>query len=187
MKTPLLNDPKLLDKAIQEIQVILGTLSFIDKSFGLAEPRTREKKIYPAVYQGENLDEYEVSPKDDIKAFCFWDKADPISLIYPEDREPSKMKYTNLSYNVSLIFYTFDVKRLDLASDVRQSETIIMQEFLKTLQRGLLTAQSVLIIEEIWDDDIKEIYKGYDVDPIKQPEYAIRFNCKLSFRESCYQ
>lgn len=186
MKTPLLSSPKLLDKAIQQIQIVLGNLSFIEKSFGLAEHRERDKKKYPAVYQGENLDEYEVSPKDDIKAFCFWDKTSPITPRYPDNIGSPKMRYANLTYKVALVFYTFDVKRLSLASDVRQSETIIMQNFLDTLQRGLLACQSDLIITAIYDDKIEDIYKGYDTDPIKQPQYAIRFECDLSFNESCF-
>lgn len=186
MKTPLLSNPKLLDKAIQQIQVVLGGLTFLDKSFGLAERRERDKKKYPSVYQGEKLDEYEVSPKDDIGAFCFWDKTGEITPRYADDGGAPKRQYANLTYNVALIFYTFDVKRLDLANDVRQSKTIIMQNFLNKLERGLLVCQSNLIITGILDDDITEIYRGYDVLPIKQPQYAIRFECELSFNESCF-
>ncbi len=186
MKTPLISNPKLLDAAIQQIQVLLGNLSFLEKSFGLCEYRTREGKRIPTVYQGENLDEYEVGLKDDIKAFCFWDKSDPVETIYPDGMGSIKQKYSLLKYNVSLIFYTFDLLKLGLASDFRQSQTIIQQEFLAILQRGLRTAQSDLVITNIYDRDITEVYRTFDVDPIKQPQYAIRFDCELSFRESCY-
>lgn len=186
MKAPLISNPKLLDKAIQQIQVVLGNITFLEKSFGLAEHREREGKKIPTVYQGENLDEYEVSPKDDIKAFTFWDKTDPLTPIYSDDTA-SKNKYANLRYEVSLIFYTFDVKRLGLSTDLRAAKTLVMQEFLKTLQRDLLVCQSDLIINQIYDADLKEIYRGYDVKDMKQPQYAIRFDCQLSFNESCFQ
>jgi hypothetical protein len=188
MKIPLLADPKLIYKAVQQIQVILGEeLTFLTKSFGICETRERQDKTIATVYQGESLDEYEVNPKDDIKAFCFWDKLDPIETTYADNQGPSKSKYSNLKYNVALIFYTSNIKKLNLSVDVRQSKTIIMQEFLKVLQRGLLTAQSDLVITNIFDEDITEIYKGYTVNAMKQPEYAIRFECDISFNESCYQ
>ena len=187
MKTPLLGDPRLIYKAIQQIQVVLGAkLDFLEKSFGLCEIRERDDKTIPTVYQGENLDEYEVSPKDDIKSFCFWDKLDPIEAGYGEDQQPIKSTYARLRYRVALIFYTHDIKKLKLSTDVRQSKTIVMQKFLKVLQRGLLTAQSDLVITTIFDEDIQQIYEGYTITSMKQPQYAIRFECDLSFNESCY-
>ena len=186
MSIPLISDPKLLYKAIQQIQVIVGGLAFIDNSFGLAEQRRVDDRTVPTCYQGEQYDEIEVSPTDDMKSFCFWDMTDPATLRYGDDQEPSKMKYSNMSYNVAFIFYTFDIKRLDLANDIRESKSIIIQNLLKTLQRGLLAAQSDLIITDVYEKSIIDVYKGYDVKPITQPAYGIRIECELSFDESCF-
>jgi hypothetical protein len=182
---PLISDPKLIYKAIQEIQVIVGGLSFIESSFGLAEHRRIDTRTVPTCYQGEDLDEIEVSPTDVMKSFCFWDVIDPGTARYGDGQEVVKSRYSNLTYNVAFIFYTFDIRRLALANDIRSSKAIIIQNLLKTFERGLMTAQSDFIITDIYDRKIEDVYRGFDVQSITQPAYGVRIDGALSFDEAC--
>src|SRR5688572_32323109 len=116
---PLIDNPVNIDRPIQEIQVALGAMGWLEKSFGRSWMAvksshgffTDKKLYYPHVWQGldddgkKHKDLLEVLPNDNIKSQCFFKVNDPTTLVeYVPDGD------SMLRNNVDIIFW-FNLRR----------------------------------------------------------------------------
>jgi hypothetical protein len=192
---PLITTPVNIDRPIQEIQVALSTMGWLEKSFGrswLAVKSsqgifTNKKLYYPQVWQGFNEDEkardmLEVMPNDNIKSQCFFKVNDPINLLeYVPDGD------SMLQANVDIIFW-FNLKRIDRAIDYPYVE-LLKGQTLKVLSTMLFAPDSSLKVLRIWEG-AQNVFKGYDITDLKDQELiypwgGFRFECEITYREDC--
>ena len=176
-------DPVLLDKEIKNIQTVLGTLSWLEKSFGRAFKGIRLKEgrkvTYPAIFQQWKKDYYDAFPNDNIKSYSF---------IFPEPSEITEYNVKGkheIQRNISIILF-FDLEQIDNTLQYRfiellKEDVIIV---LTTLKPGKLEINDIT-------DDVEEVFSDFTVDEIKaeflKDKYgALKFECTIFYRnENC--
>ncbi len=184
---PLITSPVGVDKAIQEIQVLLANnLLWLDRSFGRAN--TGSKKVqgrdfyYPEVYDG-SAEYLDVSPNDNLIAQSFFIVDDPekINSFIP-------YQTTGLfQFNVSIIFwYNLDEVKRSQSYSYNHRFT---EELKKQILEVLMLNQSNFIPDSM-SESVEEIYKGYSIDNVasqtlKHPFAGLRINGILSFEDEC--
>ena len=176
-------DPVLLDKEIKNIQTVLGTLSWLEKSFGRAFKGIRLKEgrkvTYPAIFQQWKKDYYDAFPNDNIKSYSF---------IFPDPSEITEYNVKGkheIQRNISIILF-FDLEQIDNTLQYRfiellKEDVIIV---LATLKPGKLEINDIT-------DDVEEVFSDFTVDEIKaeflKDKYgALKFECTIFYRnENC--
>lgn len=179
----LLTDPIGLDKAIQDVQILLrDNLPWLQKSFGRAkkQPRKDGKMIRrePMVYIS-NGEYYPTLPNDALTSYSFfrvvgsrdYDDASPaIYTLYETTR-------------VDVIFWV-NLKQLDLSIDNNSTEKYINES------GKLLNSASGVDLIRIFDEDAREIFEGYTLkeeqrDLLMYPYAAWRFELELRYQNYC--
>jgi len=149
---PLLSNPIGLDKAIQDIQIALSDISWLEKIFGRAFEfnaiNTLGKRIKkPMVYIG-NGEYYSVLPNDTFKSMCFF-------LTRGHEESEGYLTGNTLIYKVrgiSIIFWV-NLKLIDPTNDY------IFTEKLKTdVEKVLIHLPQVQDLENYNDQDADQIF-----------------------------
>ena len=179
----VITDPVLLDKEIKNIQTVLGTLSWLEKSFGRAFKGVRLKEgrkvTYPAIFQQWKKDYYDAFPNDNIKSYSFI-FADPSEIT----EHTIKGKH-EIQRNISIILF-FDLEQIDNTLEYRFIE-LLKEDIitvLATLKPGKLEINDIT-------DDVEEVFSDFTVDEIKteflKDKYgALKFECTIFYRnENC--
>lgn len=179
----VISDPVLLDKEIKNIQTVLGTLPWLEKSFGRAFKGTRlkngRKVNYPAIFQAWKKDYYDGFPNDNIKSYSF---------IFPDPSEiteyNSKGKH-QIERNISIILF-FDFEKID---------NTLQYRFIEKLKEDVIVVLATLKPDKLEinniTDDVEDVFNDFTIDEIK-PEYlqdkygALKFECTIFYRnENC--
>ena len=176
-------DPVLLDKEIKNIQTVLSTLPWLEKSFGRAfrgaRAKNNRKVNYPAIFQEWRKDLYDAFPNDNIKSYSF---------IFPEPSEITEYstKGTHqIERNISIIFF-FDFERIDNTLEYRFIEKLKEDVIIKlaSLKPDKLEINKII-------DEVEEVFNDFTVDEIK-PEFlqdkygALKFECTVFYKnENC--
>lgn len=179
----VITDPVLLDKEIKNIQTVLGTLSWLEKSFGRAFKGTRlknrRKVNYPAIFQEWKKDYYDGFPNDNIKSYSF---------IFPDPSEITEHNIKGIHQierDISIILF-FDLEKIDNTFEYRFTEKLKEDVIIKlaTLKPGKLEINNIT-------DDVEEVFNDFSVDEIK-PEFlqdkygALKFDCTIFYKnENC--
>ena len=179
----VITDPVLLDKEIKNIQTVLSTLPWLEKSFGRAFKGIRLKEgrkvTYPAIFQQWKKDYYDAFPNDNIKSYSF---------IFPEPSEITEYNIKGkheIQRDISIILF-FDLQQIDNTLQYRfiellKEDVIIV---LATLKPGKLEINDIT-------DDVEEVFSDFTVDEIKTEflgdKYgALKFECTIFYRnENC--
>ena len=178
---------KGLDKKIQEIQVLLEDLSWLDKSFGLAdrivELKDNAPYIYPATFETNIIDPVPLMPSDTWGAYCFWTSGDS-EFDYNIEFPP---KNPVITVPVSCIFYV-DIRGIDSATNYKETKSKIKEDifnFFNTMQVNRLVSTGFI------EDDITRVFAGFTIDQVDNkfkiyPRWACRMDFNLSYRDGCY-
>jgi len=154
---PILSNPKLVDKALGEIQTgIAAKLPWLDKVFGRVETMRRVKdgktQTFPAVYVGDN--EYlDLMPDGHIGNYCFFVTDDLGKKVLNIGGANVLVKMP-----ISVIFW-WDY-RTAFPDDVNTSNSINVVSLVLDAFQGITTRKSSLRVTG-WSDDAKQIYKGF--------------------------
>jgi hypothetical protein len=192
---PLITTPVNIDRPIQEIQVELSTMGWLEKSFGRSwlavksSPGifTNKKLYYPHVWQGFTDDDkprdlLEVLPNDNIKSQSFFRVNDPVVLTeYVPDGDSI---YTA---NTDIIFW-FNLRRIDPSIDYPFVE-LLKGQVMRKLSDMLFSPDSSLKVLRIWEG-AQNVFKGYDITDLKDQELVypwggFRVECEITYREDC--
>ena len=187
-KTPTIPSLTLkgIDKKIQDIQEKMSGLTWLDKSFGLADRFVKQKKeaeyIYPGVFESNTIDPIDVMPSDIYPSMSFWVKT-PSGMI--EETEDFPPKNPVMTYKVSCIFY-IDIRRIDNTLTWKETKSKLREDilyFFATVQfNGRLTRTAII------DDDITLVYAGFSLEQIDNiyKEYP-KWTCRVDFELSYYE
>lgn len=201
LNIPFKDNPVLLDKILQDIQLKLKTeLSWLNYAFGRAyrlvtHEQNGDKFVYPAIYAGDN--EYlSVNPNDNFGNFSWFDIYDPQNVVEISQGLPQ------LIFNGAIVFW-FNLKTIYSDASVIYSEEV-KNEILSILTSpGLLASSGRISITKIYER-FENIYRGYSIEKIysnymysgeniqgidKQffmfPYSALRFEFNITTRELC--
>jgi hypothetical protein len=192
---PLISVPVNIDRPIQEIQIALAGLSWLERSFGRSWlalkmlPTSTGKRIvyYPQVWQGFNeegkpRDMLEVLPNDNIKSQCFFKINDPVTVTEFVPNGDSQMRAI-----LDIIFW-FNYKALDDTIDYPFIE-LLKGQAQRVLAGMSFSPDSFLSIVRIWEG-AANVFKGYDMTDVHDynlvyPWGGFRFECELTYREDC--
>jgi hypothetical protein len=177
---PLIAAPKGLEIPIQDIQIALGKLSWIEKSFGRAwqhqEIGTDGKtKKYPKCWDG--VDYTNVLPNDNFSAMSF-------IAAKAQEKLPDFSTTTNgnpKTRDLSVIVWG-NLKKID------PTKTYIFTETLKLDVEKVLVANSTLI-SAYFDEKAEVVFQDYslvDVDTqyLMYPYFAMRFDITVRYYNS---
>lgn len=181
--TPIITNPVLLDSAIQKIQIELGTISWLTKSFARAWLNNKEVNgksfEYPEVFQGAGLDYYNCLPNGMLQAFCFWYVDDDAKIL-----ELSKGVGIFEERNVKLIFF-FNMDKIDNTKGYNYTEKLKLDVY-NILKANLSNGSNITN----YDDTIRKSFADFSLDYIKPEFYnkkygAMIFDINLRYRNDC--
>ena len=187
---PMIDNPVNIDRPIQEMQVALAELGWLEKSFGRAYnsyktvtgPLGARTETYPEVWQGKDKDLLNVLPNDNLKSQSFFRVHEPQEVIdYVMDG------YSMMRATVSIIFW-FNLKEIDPSIDYRYIE-LLKGQVQRVLTTMLFSPDSSIKIMRIWDT-ADRVFETYDVSKVRDQELVhpcggFRFECELTYREDC--
>lgn len=160
---PLKDNPVLLDKIIQDLQVTLKEhLPWLDMAFGraykLVEHKSdNDKFIYPAAYIG-NSEYVSLLPNDNYGNFCWFDIYDPQDITAVTQSLPQ------FSFSGAIVFW-YNLDSIYPDSSAMYSEEI-KDEIIKVLTApGIIKTTGRLTISKIYER-FENIYKGYSLERI---------------------
>jgi len=179
----LITDPINLDRAIQEIQVALRGIEWLQIVYGRARviPELVNGKLIemPKVYYGSK--EYLNIFLNDNKKSSAWFQVtgSEIPLDYA-----SGAKIQKYEAPIALIVW-FDLKRLQL-----DHPDFIFTEHLKREIQNKISRYPNLTIVRVWDENAAEIFREYTFDEAKDqfltyPKGALRFDFLLTYDYDC--
>lgn len=185
-KTPMPDNPELLDKAIGYIQLgLVDSLPWLDKAYGRAERLVRMdgngRRCYtPNVYAGGN-DYVLVTPDSGIGNFCFFWVDDPQEVAV--DTGVS----VGISTRFSIIFW-LDYRKIFNTPDSRDRETV-KRQILDVLNGGFWMKSGSFRINRVYEL-AENIYKGFSLDEISNqflmaPYGGFRFEGEMKVTENC--
>lgn len=193
---PLIDNPVNIDRPIQEIQIELARLTWLEKCFGrswLAVKSSKgmfssDKKLYyPHVWQGFDVngkarDLLDVLPNDNLKSQSFFRVIDPISVIDYAPTGDAMMRAT-----VDIIFW-FNLRSIDRSIDYPYIE-LLKGQVLRTLKGVPFSPDSSLVVVNIHEQALN-VFRGYNINDIKDqhliyPYAGFRFECQITYREDC--
>lgn len=184
--TPLIESPVGIDKPIQDIQIAMATIPWIEKSFGRtwqAYKLVNKKEVtYPETWQGTGLDFLDVMPNDNLNAQSFITVGEPFRIpVY------NKRNYNRVTGIINIVVW-FNLKNLVSVVEYRFTETLKLQ-ILRTLNEMTFQAEAGITINQIWEQ-ANNVFAGFTIDRLKQQELVhpyggFRFECSLTYLEDC--
>ena len=178
---------KGLDKKIQEIQVLLTSLSWINKSFGLVDRIVGEKDgqpyIYPATFETNTIDPVNVLPSDTWGTYTFWTAGDSdfdLNIDFPP-------KNPIITVPVSCIFY-MDIRKIDSTTNYKETKSKVKDDIFNFFNKVQVNR---LIPTAFIEDDITRVFAGFSIEQVDNkfrmyPKWACRMDFDFSYRDDCY-
>lgn len=187
MRAPKINNPKLVDRTIGDIQDGLVTgLPWLNYAFGRSERLVKmiddEKVFTPNIYKGGN--EYVLlTPDSKVGNFSFFYLDDPQDL----DDEIIPGTTGNISVDFSIIFW-FDLRKIFNDANNRNTEDVKSQ-ILKILNGGFHLKSGRIKMNRVYET-AENIYKGFSLDEVDNqflmhPFYGFRFAGEMTVFENC--
>lgn len=181
-RTPIRQNPALLDVAIQEIQVALAdNLQWLDHVFGRAERLAKVingKKYYtPNIYVGGN--EYRlVTPDDRVGSYAFF------TVDEPQEMEWQRGNNTKITAPFSVIVWV-DMRKVS-PDDTRNTEAV-KRQVLQVLNGGFLMRHGHYTVTRIWER-AENVFTGFTMDEVDnqflmQPFAGFRFQGVLTIHD----
>jgi hypothetical protein len=180
---------KGVDKRIQSIQLLMHSLSWLTKSFGLADRIVEEKEgkpyVYPATFETNIIDPIPLMPGDVWNSFSFWVKTGD-AVIDVQDDIASKNPL--IKYDISCIFY-IDIRKISPSGNYKETKSKLIEDIFHFFNNvhinGILTQKKFI------EDDIVQVYKGFTLDQVDNkfkmyPKWSCRMEFELIFRDDCY-
>lgn len=181
---PTIENATGLLAAIQHIQVALGALPWLSKSFGRAylmpEKNTAKgSNTVPKVYAGAK-EYYCVLPNDNLPAYSFMQVLGPETITDYDFVRPQN----ELTVSLAIVVFV-NLKKLDPNTDHIFTDRL-KNDVVKVLKREA----TAFTLEQIQDEKIRDIFEGYqskDQDPalLMYPHAAMRFTGTLTYSEPC--
>lgn len=194
--TPLIANPVNIDRPIQEIQIALSALGWLEKSFGrafLAYKSShgtfgdKKQKQYPHVWQGfttdgKPMDLLEVLPNDNLKSQSFVKVDEPIQVT-----DYVAGGWSLMTATISIIVW-FNLREIDPTINYDFTE-LLAGQVQRALTNITLSPGAELQILRRWET-AKNVFKDYDITELKDqelvyPRGGFRFECTLVYQEDC--
>lgn len=182
-RIPIISDPVLFDKAVADMQILLGAkIAWLDHIFGLAERVTRviDGRQYNTanVYTGN--DNYEqIEPSFDLGNFCFFYLRDPQDFS-PYDKD-------GINTPISVIFW-YDMRKVSSSPSERNREAV-KAEILSVLRNAHLpngTFEWSRLYEEPRNVFADFSYEHIDNQFLMSPFAGFRIDATLHTEIPCY-
>ena len=198
---PMKDNPVLLDKVIQDIQLALkDKLKWLDYAFGRAYKLVEHqddggKFIYPAAYIGKS--EYvSLLPNDNYGNFCWFDIYDAQNITQVVQSTPQ------FTFSGAIVFL-FNLDPIFTDNDAMYAEEWKDESIRVISPPGMIKQTGRLTIDKIYER-FENIYKGYSLEKIynsyvysgqniqsmdrmffMHPYYGLRFEFTITTRELC--
>lgn len=183
-----IENPVEIDKAVEDIRVLLSELYWVSHPFHIAQrfyQRTEKQAYYfPQTYLKKEAGKYEyhtLTPDNDYKGMFFFMVGKGTDDYYPNE-------FNYITYPVSIIFSA----NLALIDDVKLEKYLFTQELIKSARR-LLTEKMVnfdfdyRVVSET--RDLREVYREFVLDDIEQynraPLQCFRIELVVRIQEDC--
>ena len=171
-----LSKPFGIDRRIVEMQSQLSSnVSWLDLVFGraVAQYEGEQNKRVPKIPIGKG-EYFSVMPNDAQKSFAFFY---PINPEEPLEETAPYQKSLYFTQRCDLILWC-NLQRID-------KNNLGLGEQLKDELINQLMSMSGVVIENIYSDDTREVYQGWELDLVQRdllvyPFYAIKFELRVT-------
>lgn len=169
-----------LDKKISQINDRLNNIVWLSITHNRAWnlPEVRESNLYrqPRIYSGAK-EYWNVMPNDDQQAFSFMVGVGPVLPV--GDNIQPYMRPDRWTKRLDLIFF-LDLSKIDSAK-----QYVYTEELNEDVLIELKKVPGVLV-NQIWMEDIRDVYEGFDLTEIKlqhlyYPFAGIRYELEVSY------
>jgi hypothetical protein len=176
---------KGLDDRIQSVQDLMSDLTWLTKSFGMADrivSMLNEKPyIYPATFETNVIDPINLMPGDAWTAYSFWVKSGDSKI-----ESNSNPRNPLIKVPVSCIFY-MDIRRIDGTTSYKETKSKIIEDIFNFFNKVQVSGR--LQILKFVEDDITKVFDGFTLDQLDNkfrmyPKWCCRVDFELSYRNN---
>jgi hypothetical protein len=183
--------PHLLgtEKRVQDLQLKIAELDWLEYSFGLAKRVTiqedEEELQVPVVYTGVNKDVLDMRlwPSDTYKSYAFWDLMDISEFLY-FDNVGGKRRNPKIQQPVALIV-CLDNEKISSKQDYNVTHSICRNELIEKLNFSN-PSSGIFQITGIIENKPLDVFDGYDVaDQLNEPYSMMRLEGIFTYTQEC--
>lgn len=192
-KPVVIGTPIEIDKAINDIRLMLSNLDWISHPYHIAHRFYRKKNqkafYYPETFVGMDNGKpqyHRLTPDNDYAGMFFF-------MVGTESTDFERNQQNYLTYPVSIIF-SVNLKLIDeIRGENKLTNGLFTQELIRDVRR-VLTTQMVGLDFQYSDltitRDLKTVYREFVLDEIEQynraPIQCFRVNLKVTMEEDCF-
>lgn len=183
--------PQLLgvERRVQDLQIKIAELDWLECSFGLAKrvtiERGEEAEQAPVVYEGLKRDPLDVRmwPNDTYKAYTFWSLVEAAEFLY-FDSVTAKLRYPKIQQQVALIV-CLDNEKISHNQDYNITHSICKNEIISKLN-SVNMSSGIFQITSLIENLPVEVFADYDVDDnLMEPQSCFRIEGLMTFTQDC--
>ncbi len=183
--------PNLLgtEKRVQDLQLRIAELDWLEYSFGLAKRVTimnnEDKFQVPVAYVGVNHDPLDMRmwPDDAWHSYAFWDLMEQSEFLY-FDNVGGHRRYPKIQQPVALIV-CLNNKRISSGQDTNVTHSICKNELIEKLNTTNM-ANGIFQITGILENLPVDVFDGYDVeDQLMEPNSMLRIEGIITYTQDC--
>jgi len=175
-----------IEKLIQDLQVIISELDWLDYSFGLAKAVNigiEDEDMAPVVYTGVTSDSMDVRPwpDDAYKSYSFWLLTEADEFMY-YDNVNAHRRFPKIQQPVALIV-CLDNSKISANQDFNITHCLCREELVdklntKNMSKGIFQIASVL-------QNTPAVFDGFDVTELREPYSWLRVEGLITYTKDC--
>lgn len=185
-KIPIFSTLLGIDKLIQDLQLNISELDWLEYSFGLSKTvnlGVEDEDMAPVVYTGTRSDALDVRPwPDDVyRSYAFWTLTDASEFMYFDNVNAAR-RYPKIQQPVALIV-CLDNSKISNGQDFNVTHCLCREELInklntKNMSKGIFQIVSV-------SENTMSVFDGYDVKELRDPYSWIRVEGLITYTKDC--
>jgi len=185
-RIPIWEDLKGVERRIQDLQLNIAELDWLEYPFGLAKVLdigNDEEDIAPIVYTGVRRDSLDMRPwpNDNFKAYAFWMLTEADEFEY-NDNINGLRRFPKIKQPVTLIV-CLNNEKISTQQDYNITHMLCREELLinlstKNMSSGIFQVVSVL-------QNVPEVFDGFEVRALQEPYSCMRIDGVITYKADC--
>ena len=182
-KIPIFDSLIGIEKRVQDLQVNLSELDWLEYSFGLSKRvELDEEEIAPVVYTSVNGDTLDMRmwPNDTYKSYSFWELTEASEFLYSDN--VGARRYPKIQQPVALIV-CLDNSKISTNQDHNITHSLCREELIDKLNNKNMSSGIFQIVSVL--QNVPEVFGDYEVKDLREPYSTIRIEGLLTYTKDC--
>jgi len=182
-KIPVFDSLIGIEKRIQDLQINIAELDWLEYSFGLSKRiDLGDEELAPIVYTGVNSDPLDMRmwPNDVYKAYAFWELTDANEFEYSDN--VGARRYPKIKQPVALIV-CLDNEKISHGQDYNITHSLCREELINKLNNKNISSGVFQIVSVL--QNVPEVFGDYEVDDLRDPWSTLRIEGLITYTKDC--